>query len=103
MTRRKVDSPRFSGRYLVIEAQAAADGATIGRNVPTAGVLPATLKDVRGICSRDLLWRLLKGHAPDDARQQLAQRAVEHLELPGFEIDEGEQVMRKRPPTANHG
>jgi hypothetical protein len=28
---------------------------------------------------------------------------VEHLELSGFEIDEGEQVMRKRPPTRNHG
>ena len=61
------------------------------------------MKDVRGICSRDLLRRPLKEHAPDDARQQLAQRAVEHLELPGFEIDEAEQVMRKRPPTANHG
>jgi hypothetical protein len=53
--------------------------------------------------SRALLRRLLKEHAPDDARQQLAIRAVEHLEQSGFQIDEPEQIMRKRPPTANHG
>ena len=53
--------------------------------------------------SRALLRRLLKEHAPDDARQQLADRVVEHLEQAGFEIDEGEQVMRKRPPSRNHG
>jgi hypothetical protein len=45
----------------------------------------------------DLLRRLLKEHVADDARAQLAERAVQHLELSGFEIDEGEQVMRKRP------
>jgi hypothetical protein len=28
---------------------------------------------------------------------------VDHLEQSGFEIDEDEQVMRKRPPSANHG
>jgi hypothetical protein len=32
-----------------------------------------------------------------------AERIVEHLWLSGFEIDEAEQVMRKRPPSANHG
>ena len=53
--------------------------------------------------SRDLLRRLLTEHAPDDARQQLAARVVDHLEQSGFEIDEDEQVMRKRPPSANHG
>jgi hypothetical protein len=53
--------------------------------------------------SRDLLRRLIKEHAPDDARQMLAARVVEHLELSGFEIDEAEQVMRKRPPNPNHG
>jgi hypothetical protein len=53
--------------------------------------------------SRDLLGRLLKEHAPDDARQMLAERVVQHLEQSGFEIDEADQVMRKRPPTANHG
>jgi hypothetical protein len=52
--------------------------------------------------SRDLLRRLLKEHAPDDARQMLAERVVEELELT-FEIDEAAQVLRKRPPTANHG
>jgi hypothetical protein len=53
--------------------------------------------------SRALLRRLLKEHAPDDARQMLAERVIEHLELSGFEIDETDQVMRKRPPSANHG
>jgi hypothetical protein len=33
----------------------------------------------------------------------LANRVVEHLELSGFEIDETDQVMRKRSPTRNHG
>jgi hypothetical protein len=56
-----------------------------------------------GARSRDLLRRLIKEHAPDDARQMLAARVVEHLEQSGFEIDEAEQVMRKRPPTPNHG
>jgi hypothetical protein len=53
--------------------------------------------------SRALLRRLLAEHASDDARQQLAERVVEHLEQSGFEIDEGEQVMRKCPPSRNHG
>jgi hypothetical protein len=53
--------------------------------------------------SRDLLRRLLKEHVSDDAQQMLADRVLEHLELSGFEIDEAEQVMRKRPPTRNHG
>jgi hypothetical protein len=53
--------------------------------------------------SRDLLRRLLKEHVADDARQQLAARVIEHLERSGFEIDEAEQVMRKRPPPAMHG
>ena len=58
---------------------------------------------LRSARSRDLLRRLLKEHAPDDARQMLAERVVEHLELSGFEIDEDDQVMRKRPPTRGHG
>jgi hypothetical protein len=53
--------------------------------------------------SRDLLRRLLKDHVTDDARQQLAERVVEHLEQSGFEIDEAEQTMRKRPPARWHG
>jgi regulator of RNase E activity RraB len=40
--------------------------------------------------------RLLEEHVTNDTREQLAKRAVEQLELSGFEIDEGEQVMRKR-------
>jgi hypothetical protein len=53
--------------------------------------------------SRDLLRRILKEHTADDARQVLAKRVIEHLELSGFEIDEANQVMRKRPPTRWHG
>jgi hypothetical protein len=53
--------------------------------------------------NRDLLRRLLKDHVTDDARQQLAERIVEYLEQSGFEIDETEQVMKRRPPTPRHG
>jgi len=35
--------------------------------------------------SRDLLRRMVREHAPDDARQQLAERIVRHLEQAGFE------------------
>lgn len=52
--------------------------------------------------SRDLLRPLLKEHVADDARQQLAERVIDHLELSGFEINEGERVMRKWPPTPGH-
>jgi hypothetical protein len=30
-------------------------------------------------------------------------RVVEHLEQSGFEIDEAEQVLRKRLPSPGHG
>jgi hypothetical protein len=30
-------------------------------------------------------------------------RVVEHLEQSGFKIDEEHQVLKKRPPSANHG
>jgi hypothetical protein len=53
--------------------------------------------------SRALLRRLLTEHTPDDARQVLAERVVEQLELSGFEIDESEQTMRRRPPSGWHG
>jgi hypothetical protein len=39
----------------------------------------------------------------DDARQQVARKVVEHLELSGFEIDEERQVMTKRRPAHGHG
>lgn len=53
--------------------------------------------------SRDLLRRILREHAPDGARGELAERVVDHLERSGFEVDEREQVMRRRPPTRSHG
>jgi hypothetical protein len=53
--------------------------------------------------NRDLLRRILKEHVADDARQMLAKKVVEHLELSGFEIDESAQVMTKKPPTHGHG
>jgi hypothetical protein len=53
--------------------------------------------------NRPLLRQILKEHVSDDARQQLAKRVVEHLELSGFQIDEEQQVMTKKPPTQRHG
>jgi hypothetical protein len=52
--------------------------------------------------SRHLLRRLIREHTPDDARRQLAERVVEHLELSGLEIDEAGQVLRRKPPTPLH-
>ena len=43
--------------------------------------------------NRDLLRRILNEHAPDDARQMLAERVLRHLEQSGFEIDEADQVI----------
>jgi hypothetical protein len=37
--------------------------------------------------SRALLRRILNEHAPDDARQMLAVRVIEHLEQSGFETE----------------
>ncbi len=53
--------------------------------------------------SREVLRRILADHVTDDARHQLAERVIEHLEQSGFEIDEAEQVMKRRPPTPRHG
>jgi hypothetical protein len=52
--------------------------------------------------SKDLLRRLLREHAPDDARRELAQRVVAHLEQSGFDVDEEGQALRKRPPAPPH-
>ena len=52
--------------------------------------------------SRELLRRLIREHAPDDARQMLAQQVVEHLEHSGFEVDEDGQVLRRRPSVSSH-
>jgi hypothetical protein len=51
---------------------------------------------------RELLRRILREHAPDDARQMIVQRVVEHLEQSGFQVDEERQVLKKRPPTPSH-
>ena len=53
--------------------------------------------------SRALLRRILTEQAPDDARQQIAERVVKHLEQSGFDLDEDGQVLRKRPPLPPHG
>jgi hypothetical protein len=37
--------------------------------------------------SRALLRQILNEHAPDDARQMLAVRVIEHLEQSGFETE----------------
>jgi hypothetical protein len=50
-----------------------------------------------------LLRRILAEHAPDDAKQQLAERVVKHLEQSGFDLDEEGQTLRKRPPLPPHG
>jgi hypothetical protein len=52
--------------------------------------------------SRDLLRRMVREHAPDDAREQLAERVVQHLELSNFEIDEEGQALRRKPPRPPH-
>jgi hypothetical protein len=46
--------------------------------------------------NRDLMRRILKEHAADDARRMLAKKVLEHLELSGYEIDERDHVIRKR-------
>jgi hypothetical protein len=53
--------------------------------------------------SRDLLRRLVHEHAPDDARNEVAQRVVDHLERSGFELDEEARVIRRRPRAKPHG
>jgi hypothetical protein len=61
--------------------------------------------------SRDLLRRILHGKSPmmrawhvtDDAREMLAKRVLEHLELSGFVIDEEQQLMTRRFTPHGHG
>ena len=52
--------------------------------------------------SRELLRRVLREHAPDDARRELAERVVKDLEGSGFELDEQARALRQRPPTPPH-
>ena len=53
--------------------------------------------------SRSLLRRLLQEHAPEEAKHELAERVVKHLEQSGFELDEEARALRKRPPLEPHG
>ena len=39
---------------------------------------------------------------PDDARHELSERVVKHLEGSGFELDERGQALRQRPPRRPH-
>jgi hypothetical protein len=41
-------------------------------------------------------------NAPDDARQHLAERVIEHLEASGFEVDEADEVLRRKPRMPLH-
>ena len=52
--------------------------------------------------SRQLLRRLLKEHAPDDAQRELAEHVGKHLEQSGFELDDQARTLRQRPPIAPH-
>jgi hypothetical protein len=49
-----------------------------------------------------LLHRILREQAPDEARRQLAEQVVEHLERSNFEIDEASKALRQRPPGKPH-
>jgi hypothetical protein len=53
--------------------------------------------------NKPLLRRILKEHVSDDARDMLAKKVLEHLELSGFQIDEERQTMTKRRPSHGHG
>ena len=46
--------------------------------------------------NRDLLRRILKEHVADDSRHRLAEKVLQDIELSGYEIDEQQQVIRKR-------
>jgi hypothetical protein len=52
--------------------------------------------------SRDLLRRIMNDHTSDDARRQLAERVLQHLEGSGFEVDEAGEALRKKPPAPHH-
>ena len=47
----------------------------------------------------DMLRRLLREHAPDDARCELAERVVQHLEGSGFELDEQSPAPYDNPKS----
>ena len=45
---------------------------------------------------------MVREHTPDDARDELAERVVQHLEMSNFEIDEDGQALRRKPPRPPH-
>jgi hypothetical protein len=53
--------------------------------------------------SRSLLRRLLTEHAPDDARQELAERAVTHLEESWVRAGRRSQSAEETPAARPHG
>jgi hypothetical protein len=53
--------------------------------------------------SRALLRRILCEHTSDEARRELAERVVAHLERSNFELDEEASALRQRPPVKPHG
>lgn len=53
--------------------------------------------------SRALLRRILREHTSDEARRELAERVVAHLERSNFELDEEGKALRPRPPVKPHG
>jgi hypothetical protein len=50
-----------------------------------------------------LLRRALREHMSDDAREMLAKRVLQHLQLWGFEIDEDARALRRKPPRSRTG
>jgi hypothetical protein len=52
--------------------------------------------------SRELLRRLLREHAPDDVRLELAERVMKQLEGSGFEVDEQARLLRQHPQGKLH-
>ncbi len=52
---------------------------------------------------RALMRRILSEHTPDDARQQLAQSVVRHLEQSGYQVDEEARALKALPPLEPHG
>jgi hypothetical protein len=65
--------------------------------------LPTPLFDRLSIeRNQPLLRRALREHMSDDAREMLAKRVLEHLQLWGFEIDEDVRALRRKPPRTPH-
>lgn len=93
--RKRLDSPRAADD--LEQTRNTADGS------PLVSRAARVLNRLRHLAQRTLLRWLLTEHAPDDARQQLAERVVKHLETAGFELDEDGQALRKRPPLPPHG